>query len=384
MQPDGTLALLGGLSPQQFMRRHWHKKPLLVRGAIPDFQPPIPRSRLLSMAQRDDVESRLVVRQGEDWSLRRGPLPRRAIPPLHQAAWTLLVQGADGHDDAVRALLDRFRFVPDARLDDVMISFATDGGGVGPHVDSYDVFLLQAQGRRRWRIGKQKDMRSVPDVPLKILAQFHPQEEYLLEPGDMLYLPPGWAHDGVAQGECMTYSIGFRAPERRALASELLSRLSDHDEMDGMGQTLYRDPDQLATQTPGKIPDQLVAFARESLQRALAEPLALERALGELLSEPKPQVWFTETEECDLSGGVLLDRRTRMLHDVRHVFINGESYLASGRDAGLIRKLADSRVLEAQEVARLSAGAKALLESWAEAGWLRSLVGIEDKGHERG
>ena len=195
-----TLPLLGGLSPQQFMSRHWQKKPLLVRGAVPDFQPLLSRSELFALSGREEVESRLVAQTRGGWSFRRGPFQRRALPPLSRPGWTLLVQGVDLHDDRAHELLSRFRFVPQARLDDLMISYASDGGGVGPHFDSYDVFLLQAQGRRRWRIGRQYDLTLRDDLPLKVLANFEPEEECVLEPGDMLYLPPLYAHDGVASG----------------------------------------------------------------------------------------------------------------------------------------------------------------------------------------
>ncbi|MGH8821855.1 MAG: cupin domain-containing protein, partial [Rhodoferax sp.] len=219
--------LLGALSPQQFMRRHWQKKPLMVRQAIPGFAALLDSAALFALAGNDDVESRLVVHGAKGWQMRSGPFARRALPSLKQPGWTLLVQGVDLQVDAAHELLQQFRFVPEARLDDLMVSYASDGGGVGPHFDSYDVFLLQAQGRRRWRIGRQQDLGLQEGVPLKILAHFVPEQEFVLEPGDMLYLPPRYAHDGVAVGECMTYSIGFRAPNRAELARELLQRLAE-------------------------------------------------------------------------------------------------------------------------------------------------------------
>ncbi|MEY5029929.1 MAG: ribosomal protein arginine hydroxylase [Pseudomonadota bacterium] len=158
MDIQQPLALLGGLSPERFMKTYWHKKPLLIRQAIPGFQAFLSRKDLVEMAAREDVESRLIVHGAKGWSLKHGPLARRALPPFTQKKWTFLVQGVDLHDDRAHELLQQFRFVPDARLDDLMISYATDGGGVGPHFDSYDVFLLQAHGQRRWRIGRQKDM----------------------------------------------------------------------------------------------------------------------------------------------------------------------------------------------------------------------------------
>lgn len=373
MDTDLPLSLLGGLSPAQFMRRHWHRKPLLVRQAIANFQPPLGRAGLFALAEQEGVESRLIECKTGQWSFRHGPFARRALPPLSRKEWTLLVQGVDLHDEGVHRLLQNFRFVPDARLDDLMISYASDGGGVGPHFDSYDVFLLQAQGRRRWRIGRQRNLELRDDVPLKILAYFEPEQEFVLEPGDMLYLPPRYAHDGIAEGECMTYSIGFRAPARTELAHELLTRLVDDDE-DGVPDVRYRDAGQPAVARPGAIPAALQDFARDALRRALEVPRAVERALGEHLTEPKASVWFDPVDDgAWLPGqGVVLDRRTRMAYDAHHVFINGESYLAAGRDATLMRALADQRRLSARALARASDDALDLLASWAESGWVHA------------
>jgi 50S ribosomal protein L16 3-hydroxylase len=364
---DAPRQMLGGLSPAQFMRRYWQKKPLLIRNAFPGFQPFLNRQALFAMAADEAVESRLIVHKPAGWQLRHGPFARTAFPPFKQKRWTLLVQGVDLHLDAGHELLQRFRFVPDARLDDLMISWASDGGGVGPHFDSYDVFLLQASGQRHWRIGRQKDLSLEPNVPLKILSHFEPEEEHLLNPGDMLYLPPRWAHDGVAVGDdCMTYSVGFRVPQRGGLAGELLQRMAD--EFDDA--TLYRDPDQAATATPAAMPPALEAFAADGLQRLLAERESLACALGEVMTEPKPRVWFEEPESAWAPGALALDRRTRMMYDARHIFINGESFRAGGADARLMRSLADQRRLAAQAVPRASGDAQALLQDWFESGWL--------------
>ena len=372
MDIQQPLSLLGGLTPAQFMRRYWQKKPLLVRQAIAQFQAPVLRSDLFALAAQEGVESRLVQLLKGVWKLRHGPFSRRALPALQQPGWTLLVQGVDLHHEAVHALMQQFRFVPEARLDDLMISYATDGGGVGPHFDSYDVFLLQAHGRRRWRIGRQKDLALRDDIPLKVLARFEPEEEFVLEPGDMLYLPPRYAHDGIAEGECMTYSIGFRAPARAELAQELLVRLAE-DAAEGDAQpVLYRDAGQPAVAQPAAIPEGMADFARQALAKALAEPLVLERALGEYLTEPKASVWFEPGEPRVMLEGVRLDRKSRMMYDTHHVFINGESYRAAGRDVTLMRRLADQRALTARELARASDDALALLSSWCDAGWAHS------------
>lgn len=367
---DLPAQMLGGMSPARFMQRYWQKKPLLIRNAFPGFQPLLTRPELFALAAQESVESRLIVHKPAGWQLRHGPFARTAFPPLKQKRWTLLVQGVDLHLDAAHDLLGRFRFVPDARLDDLMISWASDGGGVGPHFDSYDVFLLQASGQRLWRIGRQKDLSLEPDVPLKILSNFEPEQEHLLNPGDMLYLPPRWAHDGIAVGDdCMTYSAGFRVPQRGGLAGELLQRMADEFE----DSTLYRDPGQEATDHPAAMPASLEAFAADALQRMLAERTSLACALGEVMTEPKPRVWFEEPVGPWQPGTALrLDRRTRMMYDSRHLFINGESFRAAGADARLMRVLADQRRLGAAQVRRASADAQALLKDWFEAGWLHA------------
>lgn len=370
--------LLGSISPDEFMRNHWQRKPLLIRQALPDGAGLPSRSELFALAGRDGVESRLIVHDEAGWTLRHGPLGRRSFPKVDQRRWTVLVQGVDLHVDAAHALISKFRFVPDARLDDLMISWASDGGGVGPHVDAYDVFLLQVQGRRRWRIGPMRDTTLVPDVPLRLLQNFEPEEEFLLEPGDMLYLPPNWAHDGVAEGECMTASIGFRAPPRETLGREVLQRVLDAAE-DPDCEEIYQDGGEPASSAPGRIPDRLGRFTADAVAGLLADPDVLRCALGELLSEPKPNVCFEPADVLPVGSGVRLDRRTRMLYDEHHVFINGESFKAGGRDADLMRQLADRRSLPAADVQALSDDALDLLDEWVEAGWAHPLAPASDE-----
>jgi 50S ribosomal protein L16 3-hydroxylase len=386
MEPSQALSLLGGLSPRQFMRRHWQKRPLLVRQAIAGFKPLFTPAQLFELASRQEVESRLIARtaggrmKGPDWQMRHGPFSRRSLPPLKRPGWTLLVQGVDLHHPGAHQLMQRFRFIPDARLDDLMVSYASEGGGVGPHFDSYDVFLLQASGSRRWQIGAQSDLSLQDGVPLKILRDFQPQQEMVLHAGDMLYLPPRYAHDGVAVASadgadeaCMTYSIGFRAPARHELASALLARLADraHDEWAGLVPLLYRDPSQPATLAPAAIPTGLHNFAGRAVERALRDPRALACALGEYLSEPKASVWFEAGPEHLPQGqGVRLHPRSRMLYDERHVFINGEAFVVAGSDARLLRMLADERYLSATSLRRMSRAAAQSIEQWLADGWL--------------
>ncbi len=385
--PNLPLQLLGNITPAEFMSKYWQKKPLLIRGAIPEFKPLLSRDELFELAENPDVESRLIVentsakrkKSEPTWTMADGPFSENAseLPSVKKSNWTLLVQGVDLHDEQVHALKNQFRFAPDARLDDVMISFATDGGGVGSHFDSYDVFLLQAQGKRRWKIGKQQDLTLQKDVPLKILANFAPEQEFVLDAGDMLYLPPMYAHEGVAVGECMTYSIGFRAPAELELARELLQRFADDTLEEEEEKILYKDPKQVAVEEPALIPSALLDFAKQAVEKAMSDPDALARNLGEYLTEPKANVWFDEPEPDSVEDIILtrqnrvdLHPRSQMLFDARHIFLNGESWRAAGADAKLMQKLANQRFLEPKDLNKASDGAMALLQEWADTGWL--------------
>ena len=381
------LALLGGLSPTAFMRDYWQKRPLLIRNALPLVADsgaplaPVTPAQLFALASRDDVESRVVIQDapakpkarakgaaGPGWQLKHGPFARRALPPLAQRGWTMLVQGVDLHVQAAHDLLQRFRYIADARVDDLKVSYASPGGGVGAHIDSYDVFLLQVHGHRRWRVGPVEDPSFVDGLPVRILERFEPSQEWVLGPGDMLYVPPRWGHDGVAEDECMTCSIGFRTPIGTELARELLQRVLDDVESEP-DEPHFRDPPRSATETPARMPAALDAFARKAVDRLLRDPAQLARALGEVMTEPKPEVWFDTGLERGAGAGLRLDRRTRMMYDDSHVFINGESFNAAGRDARLMRELADARRLTAAQCERLSAGAQAVVADWVAQGW---------------
>jgi 50S ribosomal protein L16 3-hydroxylase len=310
------------------------------------------------------VESRLVEHKSGAWKFKHGPIVKP--PPLKRPDWTLLVQGVDLHHDGVHELLQQFRFVPDARLDDLMISYASAGGGVGPHFDSYDVFLLQASGRRRWRIGAQKDLSLRDDVPLKILANFTPTQEFDLEPGD---LPPRYAHDGVAlDNDCQTYSIGFRAPSAEELARALLQRVADEIE----APALYTDRTQTATAQPGEIPAALSDFAAQAVTKALADKTLMQQILGEYLTEPKDNVWFNAGTVPKKYKTVKLDRRSRMMYDAKHVYLNGDSWKVAGKDGTLLRKLADTRMLGAADLIAASAQLQRAIGQFMAQGWLHA------------
>jgi 50S ribosomal protein L16 3-hydroxylase len=371
---------LGSIGIERFMRQYWQKKPLLVRQALPGFQAPVQPASLRELASRDDVESRIVSRRAGRWRLQRGPFEPQEIPSPRSRQWTLLVQGVDLHVQAAHDLLRRFRFIGDARLDDLMISWAGDGGGVGPHVDSYDVFLLQAQGRRQWRIAPPAPANApaewVPGVPLKLLARFEPTEQWILEPGDMLYLPPGWGHDGQALGECMTYSIGFRAPSRHEFLVALLADLADAP---AGADPRFRDPGRAPTATPGRLAASLDRQLQDWARQWRPDPNQVRRFIGRWLTEPKPNVWFegpsrhlgaqafaTRAQRHRLCA----DRKTRMTYRGRDFFINGECF--AGANHRLLRELADRRELSGAHLA--SAIADPLLgphlHQWWDQGWL--------------
>lgn len=374
------LQLLGGLSAAQFMKQYWQRKPLLVRQAIPQFVAPVSADRLFALAGQEDVESRLIQASGDSWSMKKGPFTKRQLPSRKKPKWTILVQGVDLHDEAGHDLLQQFSFVPQARLDDLMISHATDGGGVGPHFDSYDVFLLQAQGQRHWRIGRQKNLDLQEGVPLRILKHFEPEQDWVLEPGDMLYLPPKYAHDGIAVGDgCMTYSIGFRVPQQTDLAQSVLEKVVEElydEEESSAAPTLYKDAGQPAVSQSGEIPASLQEFALEAVLKTIQQKQRVEQALGEYLTEPKQNVVFDadgddySEPEVEKESTLRLSKKTRMMYDKNFVYINGESYRCAGKDATAMRELADERVLSGKAYFKLSETAQEIVLDWISQGWV--------------
>lgn len=374
MNSDSS-ALLGGLSVKAFLRRHWQKQARLVRSAIPAFAGLADAGQLQKLATRDDVESRLVVREGRRWTLAHGPFRRSDFRGLPARDWTLLVQGLNLHLDAADVLLRRFAFLPFARLDDLMVSYAVPGGGVGPHFDSYDVFLLQGFGRRRWRYGRHGDLALVPGLPLKILRRFVPEHDDVLSPGDMLYLPPQYAHDGVAIDECSTYSIGFRAASTQEVAAAFLDFLRDRIALGGR----YADPDLAPTREPARIGAAMQRRVAKALAAIRWDAATVARFLGVFLSEPKPSVFFDPPRpplsraafaRRIASHGIALDRRTQLLYDDDTLYANGEpcAWPAEGRSA--LSRLANSRALGASECAALPHPALALVHDWYRHGFL--------------
>ena len=373
---EPAFALLGGLTVSRFLRAHWQKRALLVRDAVPGFVGTLDRAALVALAGRDDVRSRLVVRDRTRWSLAHGPFRRAQFRSLPARGWTLLVQGVNLHDDAADALLRRFAFLPFARLDDVMVSYAVPGGGVGPHFDSYDVFLLQGSGRRRWRYGRQSDLAIRPGLPVRILQRFAPRVNRVLAPGDMLYLPPRCAHDGIAIDECTTYSIGFRAPAAQELATAFLDFLRDRVELPGR----FEDPDLLPTREPARIDAKFRERSAGLLFGIRWNEATVARFLGCHLSEPAPEVVFVPPDvplpraafaRRIARSGVRLDRRTQLLYDERRLYMNGiESAAASPGTTATLRRLANQRRLSARDCAAATGDTLTRLHDWYRDGFL--------------
>jgi 50S ribosomal protein L16 3-hydroxylase len=367
------MQLLGGLSAKTFLSRFWQKKPLLIRGAIPGFDGIIQAPELFRLAGRDDVESRIVRRSGRRWKLSQGPFSRADIERQPRANWTLLVQGVNCVHPPADDLLRRFDFIPYARLDDVMVSYAAPGGGVGPHLDSYDVFLLQGSGRRRWRLSRKVAPEFREDAPLRVLKRFRPEREWVLEPGDMLYLPPGWAHEGTAVGACTTCSIGFRAPARAELAGEFLAWLGARADLPG----LYRDPGLRPAMNAGEIPRELVRAAARAVRALRWTEKDLASFVGSYLTAPKPRTVF-EPPRRALSpaafarrcrdAGLALDARTQLLFLGRDFFVNGEPLAPRPALAPPLRRLAHERRLGP---GRAPAALCELAYRWYLSGWLR-------------
>jgi 50S ribosomal protein L16 3-hydroxylase len=361
------------LTPREFLRRHWQKKPLLARGAIAHCGEWLTREHLFELATREAVESRLVLHARGRWRVEYGPFAAARLKRLPARGWTLLVQGVEQHDAAAAQLLRAFAFIPHARLDDLMVSHAPPGGGVGPHFDSYDVFLLQGPGMRRWRISAQRDLALLEDAPLRILKRFRHTREWVTQQGDLLYLPPRNAHEGVAVEPCMTLSVGFRAPRRQELASRFLEYLQD--ELD-VGDALYADPHLMPRRHAGELPRAMLNEFTRVLARVRWQARDVERFAGRYLTEPKAHVVFHRPRRPltlevfarrAQQKGVALALASRLLFKGGMAYLNGEAHaIAPGARAWVVcladRREAPPRVLSPQ--------AAQLLHAWYRAGHL--------------
>ncbi|MBA1200621.1 cupin domain-containing protein [Pseudomonas capeferrum] len=363
MNSDTPLQLLGGLTAREFLRDYWQKKPLLVRQAFPDFESPIDADELAGLSLEDEVEARLVLEHGErPWELRRGPFAEDTFANLPERDWTLLVQAVDQFVPEVAELLEHFRFLPSWRIDDVMVSFAAPGGSVGPHFDNYDVFLLQGHGKRNWKVGQMCDSDSalLEHADLRILADFEQSDQWTLEPGDMLYLPPRMAHYGVAEDDCLTYSVGFRAPS----AAEVLTHFTDFLSQFLPDEERYTDADA----QPVSDPHQIQHEALDRLKGLLAEHMGDERLLltwfGQFMTEPRyPELVsgeaLTEAELLDsLENGAILIRNPSArlawseVDDNLLLFASGQSRLLPGHLRELLKLICAADALHIENLAQ--------------------------------
>lgn len=352
---------LGGLGAGVFLRDYWQKRPLLVRQAMPGFRGPLGLREIFSLAGREDTESRLISAGAgrTRWRLRHGPFDRRELAALAARNWTLLVNGVNFRSRGADALLQRFAFVSWARLDDVMLSHAVDGGGVGPHADSYDVFLLQGRGMRRWRLmpPPRGGFRLVANSPVKRIANFRWQEEMTLGPGDMLYVPPGWGHEGTALGTCQTWSIGFRAPGGAELSAAFLDYLHER----GFADRAYTDPGRKPARHPARIDAQMIDFAAHALGRIRWNRADVAAFLGRHLSEPNRNAVFSPPERprsraafaARLSRSTIrLAAGSRLLAAGTGLYLNGEPVAAGAAARRALLALGDHRTVDGAQLAR--------------------------------
>ncbi len=345
-------SLLGGLSVNEFLRDYWQKKPLLIRQAFPAFNGLIDPQKLLALACTEDVQARLVTQKRGKFELQQSPFEPEELDSLGKTKWTVLVQGVNHYLPEAAELLQHFAFIPYARLDDLMVSYAPKGGGVGPHFDSYDVFLLQGSGHRRWQISAQADRSLIAGAPLRILRDFRVEQEWVLEAGDMLYLPPHYAHNGIAEDDCMTYSIGFRTPAYQELAEQFLVYLQDRITVDGM----YADPGLKTQKHPSEISAAMLHQVQKAIKQVRWDREDIANFLGCYLSEPKPHIFFDAPErplsqakfrQAIQKRGVKLDLKSQMLCHAGRIYMNGEEHQVGERDYLLLRSLADRRELPA-------------------------------------
>jgi 50S ribosomal protein L16 3-hydroxylase len=373
-----NLSLLGGLSVNEFLRDYWQKKPLLIRQAFPAFSGLLDPQQLIALACAEDVQARLVTQLRGTFELQQAPFEPEDFDRLvktrgGKAQWTVLVQGVNHYLPEAAALLKHFSFIPHARLDDLMASYAPKGGGVGPHFDSYDVFLLQGSGHRRWQISAQSDRSLVAGAPLRILSNFRVEQEWVLETGDMLYLPPHYAHNGIAEDDCMTYSIGFRTPACQELAEQFLVYLQDRIEVDGM----YADPDLKTQKHPSEISAAMLQQAGQAINKVRWDKEDIANFLGCYLSEPKPHIFFDAPEQplsrakfglAMQQRGMRLDLKSQMLCHAGRIFMNGEAHQVNERDYPQLRTLADER--ESPALSDCSAESIKLLYQWYLDGYI--------------
>lgn len=366
--------MLGGLSASEFLRDYWQKKPLVIRQAFPGFQSPVSQDELAGLACEEAVESRIVMENdaGKPWQLHNGPFSPERFSDMPDQDWTLLVQGLDHWVPEIADLLEHFRFIPNWRLDDIMASYAPKGGSVGPHYDMYDVFLLQAQGHRRWTFGGHCDHTSprVDGTPLRILSSWDGEETVTLEPGDMLYLPPGVGHHGVAEEDCITLSVGFRS----LTIDDVLTGYTDYLSQQGTATEHLEDPELQPQENPGTIGNEIIDKLDTIIREQLGDRRKLAQWFGQYTTAPKSLDIVVPAEEpaesADLAEAIRAGEQLRWnegsrfaYHELENetaLFVDGEQYLLKGDARPLAPLLCAGALINMPELAEF-AGDAALL-----------------------
>lgn len=387
-----------GMPPADFLRDYWQKRPLLVRNAFPGYESPIAPEDLAGLACEDGVLARIIEhdRGNDDWTVRQGPFPEEVFPAMPHQDWTLLVQDVDKWDADIADLLHHFTFLPRWRLDDIMVSFAAPGGSVGAHVDQYDVFLLQALGHRRWMIdasvamgGAQPPLEFRDDVDIRLLREFTPSHDWVLGPGDMLYLPPNVPHHGVAEDACLTFSVGMRAPSAAELLGDFADSLLDEADDD----LRYADPDLALPRDPAEIDDDAMARVVRALDLLRTDDpqrlgdwfgrfITLYRNAREVTAPDDDETKRSRIEvEWDLEHGASLHRHPysrmawRRAGKGAQLYVNGEAHALSRADA---TRIANAMVIDGATYAGLASEGRACVLGLLEGGHYS--LALEDDG----
>jgi len=350
MRLDRKNHILGKISNDVFLKKYWQKKPLLIRDAIKNFKSPITEKDLFRIAQNENAISRLIEFKRGIWQVKYGPFKKLDLPKKINTPWTILVQNMNHHLPFAESFLNLFKFIPYARLDDLMVSFATKKGSVGPHFDSYDVFLFQAKGEREWKISEQKKFSLDKKSAIKIITNFKVKNTWVLKPGDLLYLPPNVGHWGVSQSDdCLTYSIGFRAPGTFEIQSKFLDFIQDN--LITNKNDLYRDPNLNLQKNPAEINSNMIKKIQQIVNQLLWNTNSINNFIGQLLTEPIEGAVFETSKSMTaevfikdlIKKPLKLNPKTRMLFIKNNFFINGELIEADKKSIMYLKQLANDR-----------------------------------------
>jgi len=350
MRLNSKTHILGKTSINDFLKNYWQKKPLLIKNAIANFESPITESDLFTIAQNEEAVSRLIEYKQDIWQVKYGPFKKSDLPKKTNIPWTILVQNINHYLPFAESFLNLFKFIPYARLDDLMISYATKKGSVGPHFDSYDVFLFQAQGIREWKISDQKKFTLDKKSSIKIITNFKSKNSWVLKPGDMLYLPPNMGHWGISQSDdCLTYSIGFRAPATFEIQSKFLDFIQDH--LIANENEIYKDPNLAPQKNPAEISSNMTKAMRNIVDRLRWDKSSINHFIGQLLSEPIESSIFETRKPLSLKAfekrivnkTLKLNSKTRMLFIKNNFYVNGEFLKIDKKYTLFLKQLANDR-----------------------------------------